>query len=79
MKPRSSARSAIRSCTASELATKSRGMTAGKRALNSPSTCGNRKSAIVVLAPINSGPANWPVRSFIRMSSSAESARMRSA
>ena len=60
MKPRSSVRSAMRSCTASELATKSRGITAGNRALNSPSTCGSRKSAIVVLAPMSSGPATCP-------------------
>ena len=64
MKPRSSVRSATRSCTASELPTKSVGTTAGKRALNLPISCGSTYSPIVMLAPISSGPAAWPLISL---------------
>src|SRR4051812_611506 len=79
MKPRSSVRSATRSCTASELPTKSVGSTAGKRALNLPISRGSTYSPIVMLAPMRSGPAASAPISFRRFSSSADSPRMRSA
>ena len=79
MNPMSSVCSATRASTAPEFATTRRGNTIGYFDLNSPSACGSRNSAIVVLAPTSKGPPTCPVISLSRVSSSADIARMRSA
>src|SRR5262247_3227753 len=71
--------SATRFSIVSELPTVSLGCTSGWSALNSPRTRGSRNSAIVVLAPIRSGPDSRQDIYRSRVSSSADSARILSA